>query len=359
MARGTSRYDGFISYSRALDGDLAPALQTGLEQFAKPWYRPRALRVFRDATSLSANPGLWSSIEAALASSAWLVLMASPEAARSPWVNREVTWWRENKSPQRLLVVLTEGEYAWADDARHCDETTAALPPALRGAFDEKPRWVDLRWLHDADQVDQSNPRLRECVADVAAAVREVPKDELVGEHIRQHRRTMRLARGGVTTLAVLLIAAIVAAVVAVGQRNQAVAAPELLATSACSHQTGAMREAFAHEAVLSMAAGADECAPGAAVTLELCGHWEHEPPCPVAAHHSCAERVGRDVQVRILFATEPERETEVRHRIDVALSAGQLCGPDGLTTGWTLRSSRRSDVFPDETDHAQCLLLS
>lgn len=135
--------------------------------------------------------------------------------------------------------------------------------------------------------------------------------------------------------------------------------APELLAMLACSRQTGAMREAFAHEAVLSMVPGADERAPGAAVTVELCGHWEHEPPCPVASHHSRAERVGHDVQVRILFATEPERETEVRRRIDIALSAGQLYGPDGLTTGWTLRSSRPSDVFLDETDHAQRLVHS
>ncbi len=218
----TSGYDAFISYSHALDGAVAQALQTGLERFAKPWYRPRALRVFRDITSLSANPGLWPSIETALASSAWLVLMASPEAARSQWVNREVAWWLENKSPQRLLVVLTEGEFACDDGTGHGDGATAALPPALRGAFAEEPRWVDLRWLHDVDQVDQSNPRLRECVADVAAAVREVPKDDLVGEHIRQHRRTMRLARGGVTVLAVLLIAALVAAGVAFQQRATA-----------------------------------------------------------------------------------------------------------------------------------------
>lgn len=225
MTGGTVDYDAFISYSHALDGALERALQTGVERFAKPWYRPRALRVFRDTVSLSASPDLWASIDAALASSAWLVLMASPEAARSPWVNREVAWWRENKSPQRLLVVLTEGELAWADDLGDGDGASAALPPALRGAFVAEPRWVDLRWLRDADQVDQSNPRLRECVADIAAAVREVAKGDLVGEHIRQHRRTMRLARGGVTGLATLLIIAVVAAVVAVGQRNEAVAA--------------------------------------------------------------------------------------------------------------------------------------
>jgi MTH538 TIR-like domain (DUF1863) len=135
-----SGYDAFISYSHALDGVLAPALQIGLERFAKPWYRARALRVFRDTTSLSANPGLWSSIEQALASSTWLVLMASPEAARSKWVNREVVWWLEHKSSQRVLVVLTEGEFAWADNGGHGEGRTAALPPALRGAFPEEPR---------------------------------------------------------------------------------------------------------------------------------------------------------------------------------------------------------------------------
>jgi len=148
--------------------------------------------------------------------------MASPKAARSPWVNREVEWWLAHKSPQRLLVVLTDGEFAWADEAGGGAGASAALPHALRGAFVEEPRWVDLRWLHDVDQVDHSNPRLRECVADIAAAMREIPKDKLVGEHIRQHRRTMRAAWGGVTALAVLLVAALVAAVIAFQQRATA-----------------------------------------------------------------------------------------------------------------------------------------
>ena len=128
VAGRTLGYDAFISYSHALDGALARALQTGVERFAKPWYRPRALRVFRDTVSLSASPDLWSSIETALASSAWLVLMASPEAARSPWVNREVAWWRANKSPYRLLLVLTEGEFSWADDIGGGDGPSARAP---------------------------------------------------------------------------------------------------------------------------------------------------------------------------------------------------------------------------------------
>lgn len=229
--RADQHYDAFISYSHTLDGALAVALQTGLQRFAKPWYRPRALRVFRDDANLSANADLWASIEVALASSTWFVLMASPAAAASPWVDREVRWWLEHRSTDRLLVVLTEGEF------------DAALPPALVGAFTSEPRWVDLRWLHAADQVDQANPRLRECVADVAAAVRNVPKDALVGEHIRQHRRTIRLARGAVTALALLLAAASVAAVLAVIRGNDAVAAQRLAIARGMVGQAEAIRD--------------------------------------------------------------------------------------------------------------------
>ena len=59
-------YDGFISYSHAADDLLAPRLQAGLQRFAKPWGKRRALRIFRDESSLSANPHLWSSITDAL-----------------------------------------------------------------------------------------------------------------------------------------------------------------------------------------------------------------------------------------------------------------------------------------------------
>jgi hypothetical protein len=55
---GDTRYDAFISYSHAVDGKLAPALHRGLHRLARPWYRMRALHVFRDQTSLTVTPAL-------------------------------------------------------------------------------------------------------------------------------------------------------------------------------------------------------------------------------------------------------------------------------------------------------------
>jgi hypothetical protein len=139
------RYDAFISYSHAADGRLAPGIETGLEQLAKPWSKRRALNVFRDDTGLSVDPALWSSIRKALDESEWFILLASPQAAGSEWVNREVARWIETRSPDRILPVVTDGSWAWDDVAGDLDwDLSDAAPPALRGAFREEPRHLDL-----------------------------------------------------------------------------------------------------------------------------------------------------------------------------------------------------------------------
>ncbi|HET9517101.1 MAG TPA: hypothetical protein VFO77_05185 [Actinoplanes sp.] len=119
------------------------------------------------------------------------------------------------------------------------------------------------------------------------------------------------------------------------------------------------MRQAFAHEAVLVLEPDADIRAPGAAITVALCGHWDHQPPCPLAAHHTRTERVGGLVQIRTLFAAEPDTEDLVRQRINDALSGGQLLGPDAVVTHWRLRSSGPSEVTAEEADHAERLTRS
>lgn len=117
-------------------------------------------------------------------------------------------------------------------------------------------------------------------------------------------------------------------------------------------------RQAFAHTAEMVMATTADMGAPGAAITVALCGHWDHEPPCPLAPHHSRANREGETdtVHVRILFASEPAQEGEVRRRIDQALRDGELSGPDGVSTYWELRRSEAAEVSAEEAAHGKRL---
>ncbi len=232
-----ARYDAFLSYSRAADERLAAALHTALQHFGKPWYRLRLLRVFRDDASLSANPGLWSSISRALAASSWFVLLASPEAASSAWVGREVEQWVKAGRADRLLLVLTGGEARWRDD--DFDET-AAIPAALRGALHEEPRYVDMTWARNGGELSLRNPAFREVVANLAAPIQGRDKDELIGEHVRQHRRAVRLARAAVATLTVLTVAAIVLAVLAVRSRNQANAQARIATSRALAAESEA-----------------------------------------------------------------------------------------------------------------------
>jgi hypothetical protein len=110
------RYNAFISYSHFVDNKFAVALQNGIQRFATPWnplrrLNPvRSLRIFRDETSLAANPALWQSIEQALSQSEWLILLASADAARSPWIEKEIDFWCSHKPINRILIVLTNDE---------------------------------------------------------------------------------------------------------------------------------------------------------------------------------------------------------------------------------------------------------
>jgi WD40 repeat protein len=216
-------YIAFLSYSHAEDTRLAGAIQLALHRFARPWYKPYALRVFRDKTSLSANPALWKSIAGALADSEFLLLLASPLSKASPWVTREIEAFLATRSADKILVVLTRGEIVWDSAAADFDWTrTTALPDCLRGRFPEQPLYVDVTWARDEEQLTLRHARFRDAILDLAAPLHGRPKDELDSEDLRQHRKTRRLAWSASTLLAVLAVSLGVAAVYATLQRNEA-----------------------------------------------------------------------------------------------------------------------------------------
>ncbi len=215
------RYDAFLSYSHAGDAELAATIQAGLQHFARPWYKTQALRIFRDKTGLSANPALWNSIVSALEQSAYLILLASPRSAASPWVNQEVAWFLKNRTADKVLIVITSGTVAWSTAASEFDwQHTTALPQALREAFHLEPFYVDLSWAHEAQFLHDA--RFRDAILDLAAPLHGRPKDDLDSEDLRQHRRTLRIAWSAVLLLSLLAIALGIAAVYATRQRNVA-----------------------------------------------------------------------------------------------------------------------------------------
>jgi WD40 repeat protein len=229
-------YDGFISYSHAADGKLAPALQHALHRVAKPLFQLRALHVFIDKESLFANPALWPAIEKALSDSKHFLLLAAPESARSLWVIREVEWWITNRPIDKLLIVLTDGELVSNTNNADFDwDKTNALPAIISHRYTDEPLWVDLRWAKSTNGLSLRHSRFRAAVLDLAAPMRGKPKEELDSEDVRQYRKTRLLARLAVTVLFFLMLIAAVFGVVARFQRNEAVRQRDL----ALSRQIG------------------------------------------------------------------------------------------------------------------------
>ncbi len=199
-------YNAFISYSHSADGPLATSLQSALHSFAKPWYKLRALHIFRDQTNLAVNPALWSSIREALDQSLFFILFASPAASKSEWVAKESEYWVTRNGSSRVLIVLTGGNLAWDHAASgFTSEHTDCLPPNMLRAFPEEPLFLDLRWARDSGvRLRMKEPRFHEAVLELAATLHNRPKDELDGADVVARRNARRLAASGIA--AILLI---------------------------------------------------------------------------------------------------------------------------------------------------------
>lgn len=146
------KYRAFISYSHA-DERQAARLHRALETFRLPSAlagrearfgpAPRRLTpIFRDRNELPAAGSLNAEIQAALKDSLFLIVVCSPNAAASRWVNEEVrTFKRLHGGGERVLAVIIGGEPgASAIGGREAEE---CFPKALRFALDEAGEITD------------------------------------------------------------------------------------------------------------------------------------------------------------------------------------------------------------------------
>ncbi|MGY1671518.1 toll/interleukin-1 receptor domain-containing protein [Geodermatophilus sp. SYSU D00710] len=188
------RHDAFFAYSHGADGLLVRELQRLINGVSERQSTRGRLRLFRDDVSLSATPNLWDAIQTALESSRYFLFFASRQAAQSPWVSREVLFWRQHRESSSILLLLTDGEIQWSNRDHDMDwSRTTALPSALSGWFADEPRWFDLRVARHEAQVGQLNSLVvEEAAIEVAAVLYGIPKEELWGEVKRERFFTTR-----------------------------------------------------------------------------------------------------------------------------------------------------------------------
>ena len=217
------KYKAFLSYKHGKDDALAKSLEKSLEKFAKPTFKRRALEIFRDSNDLSAAADLGEKIRNGLAESEYFICMASPAYAKSKWCCREAEFWRDNKSIDNLLIVLTDGEILWDESTNDFDwSVTTAIPKELSGTFSGEPFYIDFRNAGPEASLNLDNPDYKTRLVLLAATLHNKSIGDMVGEAVKQHKRTMRIRNAAITTLSILLLIAVASAIYAVGQKNKA-----------------------------------------------------------------------------------------------------------------------------------------
>jgi hypothetical protein len=139
---GSFRYRAFLSYSHS-DEAAVSRLHRALERYAIPRRVRRAhalparlIPIFRDVEELEAASGLTTRLQDAMDQSEWLIVVCSPAAAASRYVNEEVEYFLGKRGASHVLCALLDGEPA------------DAFPPAIR-ALREEPLAADFRSGHD------------------------------------------------------------------------------------------------------------------------------------------------------------------------------------------------------------------
>ncbi|MDX1380412.1 MAG: toll/interleukin-1 receptor domain-containing protein [Xanthomonadales bacterium] len=211
------RYKAFISYSHQ-DRAWAAWLQRALESYRIPRrlrgspgaFGPvpsRLAPVFRDREDLSSAADLTVSVRDALQESEFLVVVCSPDAAASEWVNREIEHFQSLGRPDRIFALIVDGDPQAQEPEQRCFPTALTAGPdgSLREPLAADARkWADGRLLAKLKLV---------------AGMLGIRLDDL---RRRDMQRRHRLLMTGMAAVTAVALAMGVLAVVAINARNAA-----------------------------------------------------------------------------------------------------------------------------------------
>lgn len=203
MGDSSFRYRGFISYSHA-DARWAAWLQRRLERYRVPQrlagrlhlgqpLPPKLGKFFRDRTELPSSSDLGSTLRQALADSQCLIVVCSPAAAASRWVNEEVRQFRALGRGHAIYSLIVGGEPG-GPSGQDC------FPPALLRTDDGQAL------EHLAADARSSGDGRRNALLKIAAALLGLGFDELRQRELQ--RRHRQLAAVSVAALAIAAITA-------------------------------------------------------------------------------------------------------------------------------------------------------
>lgn len=252
------KYWAFISYSHA-DAKWGDWLHAALETYRVPSRLVRSAKppgtvprrifpVFRDREELASSSSLGENITGALRQSHTLVVICSPRAAGSRWVNEEVKLYKSIGRENRVFCLIVDGE----PNAPAASGLSECFPQAVRfqlkrdGEVSDapaEPMAADAR----EDKDGKSNALLK-----LIAGIIGVPFDELrQRERQRQIRRRIRMVA---STAAALLGAVLVYTAAADEGLNLPFGEP--IRATLDRHEISVFRRAYSDTEIRKAAAG-------------------------------------------------------------------------------------------------------
>jgi tetratricopeptide (TPR) repeat protein len=211
------RYRAYISYSHK-DEVWAVWLHHALESYRVPRHLvgsetscgkvPARIRpVFRDRDDLSSATDLEDTVKKALADSENMILICSPEAAASPWVNEEIRHFAELGRARRIFCVLVGGQPA-ADGS-----VSACFPTALAEIGLHEPLAADVRKWADGKRIAKLK---------LIAGLLDIRLDELRQRDLQRRRKRQGLLGLGVAAALSMTVVTVVSQISEQHEREKA-----------------------------------------------------------------------------------------------------------------------------------------
>jgi hypothetical protein len=252
------RYQAFICYKHVGSNAIAERLELALKAYAKPLWRA-PIPIFRDEKYLKPGLDLPKMIKDALDQSDFLIYLASPSAASSPWVLDELDQWCSQPSRLgKLIIVLTEGTIAIEKSRKLIDwDKTDAIPGTLRQFIASIPLYVDCSSLVRPEQQTLLDPDFKKAVNAIVAAFRGVDPIEMSGQEIIQHRKNLRNRNLLTFSVVFMMLLAAVAGGVALQQSHSAALQSRISNASQLASEAEAAATAQLPQRALLLAAAA------------------------------------------------------------------------------------------------------
>lgn len=207
-------YKAFISYSHT-DQKVSSWLHRALESYRVPKHLigthsnfglvpARLAPVFRDRDELAVSADLTDRIRGALIDSEFLIVICSPAAARSMWVNREIEEFKKLGRSERVLCLIAEGEPSAAGGSDDC------YPPALRQRYDQDGKLLSENAEPIAADLRKSGDGRSLALLKVIAGMIGVGLDDLRQRELqRKQQRMVALTASSVLVASVMVVMAI------------------------------------------------------------------------------------------------------------------------------------------------------